>query len=244
MRRLLTLFISLLWFCSIQAHYTVERSTMRDNWFVNLNTGITGPSSHAAFFEHLTSSIGLRTGRGLTPSYALALHLQTFFGPTPGSPQTDLSVHSTHLSLEHVVNLNNWICGYNGRPDVFEIFAIAGLGWGHDFQRKPFDYHKNNYLTSRFEFQFCVNFGKQRAWQVSLSPYIIYRMSGQTDGYQPYFNINHSHMGLQAGVTYRLGNRNGTHSFQPARLYDQVEIDVLNAKINDLQEEVKRLRKP
>lgn len=242
MKHLYSLIISIILSVPLYARHTVKRSTMRDNWFISLYVGSSAPITQRTYFEHTIPHAAIRLGRGLTPSYALGVQIQTLFNETPGSAPASLFVKTTYLSLDHIVNLNNWLCGYNGRPDIFEIIAIAGLGWGHDFHSHPFDYHTTNYLTSHIEVQFCVNLGKQRAWQVHLSPTLTYRMSEPSSGFQPYFNVNRSHIGLKTGVTYRFRNSHGTHSFKPAHLYDQVEIDVLNARINDLQEELRRLQ--
>lgn len=242
MKHLYTLILSLLLSTVLYARHTVQRSTMRDNWFISLNVGSSGPTTHRSYFGHTVPHAAIRLSRGITPSYALGMQIQTLFNEAPGSVPTSLFVNTTYLSLDHIVNLNNWFCGYDGRPDIFEIIAIAGLGWGHDFHSRPFDYHATNYLTSHFEVQFCVNLGRQRAWQLHLSPTLTYRMSGASSGFQPYFNVNQSHIGLRAGVTYRFRCSHSAHYFVKARLYDQVEIDVLNARINDLQEEVRRLR--
>lgn len=217
------------------AWQTVERSRLTDNWFIGWRMGLSARPTHTAMFRNLNPDPGVELGRYLTPAYGLGIQMQMALDDGPNSTETGLAVKETTLLLAHYVNLNHLVCGYNGRPDIFEITATAALGWGHRFEKQPTDYRTNNYLSSRFSLQFSVNPGAKRAWQAYLEPFIAYRMQGTSTDYQPYFNVNRAQLGLAVGAAYRFRNSNGTHHFQWARLYDQVEVDALNAKINELR---------
>lgn len=52
------------------------------------------------------------------------------------------------------------------------------------------------------------------------------------------YNINNSGVQLNVGVIYKFKNSNGTHNFTIAQVRDQAEIDGLNAKINDLRNDL------
>lgn len=225
------------------AHHTVLRSVFTDNWRFGLHTSVSMPSAHAAACRQTIGLFGLRAERYLTPAYGLGLHAQAVCGhhsllSAPGS-----LARSTQLSLDHLVNLNNFICGYNGRPDIFEITLAASIGWGHSWKHHEADALARNYLTSRIGLQFAVNPGKRKAWYVYIEPALTWRLTGQADCTRPRFHHTYSATSLSAGVSYRLKNRNGTHYFKPARLYDQVEVDALNAKINDLRRMLRIARK-
>lgn len=234
-------------FCLISLHafpwQTVERSRLTDNWFVNLSTGCYAHSSHTVVFRHLNPSITIGIGRYLTPVYGLELQSTAAFDDGPDGTENGLAVKQSFLLLNHHINLNHLICGYNGRPDIFEIIATAGLGWQHSFEKHPTDYRTTNNLASRFALQFTYNPGCKRAWQLFLEPSLTYEMKGTSTDYQPYFNVNRSQIGLSVGVAYRFKNSNGTHHFKWARLYDQVEVGALNAKINELRRQLRQKQK-
>ncbi len=220
---------------------TVLGSKRTDNWFISLSAGASAPSSHAAVCRHLAARMGVGIGRHFTPAYGLGLQVQTAQGELHGYPASPLWVKETQVLLTHHVNLNNLTGYYSGHPDVFEVTLTASLGWGHRFTAEEADYHSNNYLVSRLGLPLALNLGQARAWAVYLEPFIEYRMHGTDTDYQPYFNVNHSQWGLLLGATYRFRNSNGTHHFRTARLYDQVEVDALNAKINQLRDRIHQL---
>ena len=59
-----------------------------------------------------------------------------------------------------------------------------------------------------------------------------------TNGLSAQYNANRAAFELAAGLTYHFKNSNGTHSFVVARLYDQNEVDGLNAQINSLRNDL------
>lgn len=222
------------------AWQTVERSRLIDNWFLGWRMGLSARPSHTAMLQHLNPGLGVELGRYLTPAYGLGIQVQAALDDGLSLAETGLAVKGTALLLAHYVNLNHLVCGYNGRPDIFEITAVAALGWGHRFEKRTADYRTANYLSSRFALQFAVNPGRKRAWQVFAEPFLSYEMRGTSTDYQPYFNVNRAQLGLAVGASYRFKNSNGTHHFKWARLYDQVEVDALNAKINELRRQLQQ----
>ncbi len=218
---------------------TVLGSKRTDNWFVGVSTGASAPSTHAAVLQSMSTRVGVEVGRYFTPAYGLGIQSYAALGRVSGYAHTPLAVKETQILLTHYVNLNNLTGYYSGRPDVFEVTLTAGIGWGHLFTKGETDPHTTNYLTSRVGLQTALNLGRSRAWAVRVEPFLEYRMHGTGTEFQPYFNVNRSHLGLLVGTTYRFRNSNGTHHFRTARLYDQVEVDALNAKINQLRERIR-----
>lgn len=243
MKKVLFITFCFLIAAATQARHTVERSLFTDNWRLGVQGGALLPAAHAALCRQACGTAGLRAERYLTPSYGLGLHLQAASGNRSATAPAGSFARSTQLSLEHLVNLNNFICGYNGRPDIFELTLTAGLGWGHGWKHSSADGSARDCFTSRIGLQFAVNPEETRAWYVYLEPSFTWRLTGQPGCATPRFHRNYSSFGLSAGVSYRLKNHTGLRYFKPARLYDQVEVDALNAKINDLRRMLRIARK-
>ncbi len=243
MKKVLFITFCLLIAAATKAHHTVERSLFTDNWRFGIQGGALLPAAHAALCRQTCSITGLRAERYLTPSYGLGLHLQAVSDNHSSTAQAGSFARSTQLSLEHLVNLNNFICGYNGRPDIFELTLTAGLGWGHRWKHLSPDESARDCFTSRVGLQFAVNPGETRAWYVYLEPSFTWRLTGQPGCTTTRFHRNYSSFGLSVGASYRLKNHTGLRYFKPVRLYDQVEVDALNAKINDLRRMLRIARK-
>ena len=111
------------------------------------------------------------------------------------------------------------------------------MGWAHAFGCGG---HRADALTSKAGVDFAYNFGSDKQWQVYVEPSITWALCGNRDlGYNGAYNLDKSFVQLNAGVVYKFKNSNGTHNFKIARLYDQAEVDALQAQINEL-----RNRKP
>ncbi len=151
------------------------------------------------------------------------------------------AIDATNVSLLANVNLNNFFAGYKGSPRAVEFVAVYGFGWAHNFypEKQSPDI---NLLTSKAGLNINFNLDANRVWQVNVKPAIVWAMSGNASSvnykrvcYNTHYDISHALLELTAGVTYKFGNSNGTHNFVAAKLYDQAEVDGLNAKINDLR---------
>lgn len=223
------------------ARETVEGSKLLDNWSVGVAGGVYTPLKGHAFFNSMRPAINLTIAKQITPIYGLGLE-----GTTLINAKTLTGVHSANaldavdVNLMNYFNLNNLFSGYKGSPRFFEVVAAWGIGWGHTFYPKADD---GNFATMKSGLYF--NFNLSDAWQFNVKPAVLWNLegghfSGGTE--EPYNcvknNINHASFQLTAGFTYKFKNSNGTHNFKTARLYDQGEVDGLNAKINDLRKEV------
>lgn len=121
------------------------------------------------------------------------------------------------------VNLTNAILGYKGSPRKFEVEAVAGPGYGfllHD-----------EYNALLVKAGLNLNYNVSKAFTVMLRPAVVYNLS--TNDAQ--FDSRSAVAQLTVGVTYHFKTSNGTRSFKKAKLYNQSEVDALNAKIADLQ---------
>lgn len=123
------------------------------------------------------------------------------------------------------VNLSNAFFGYKGTPRKFEVETNTGVGYGYVWHG---DNHNGyNALLVKLGLNFNYNFAK--AWTITVRPAVVYDVKGNQ------FNVNNAVGQITAGVVYHFKTSNGTHSFNKAKLYNQSEIDALNAKVNSLQ---------
>lgn len=213
---------------------TLTESKLTDNWYIGINGGMNAKTTHTSIFQNLNPSAGLRIGRNITPVLGLAVEGEVYFN-NRGSEYRPLGtfVKGLNVSLLGTTNFSNLFGGYTGRPRVFEVVGVYGIGWGHAFSTASSNIPDKNALTSKLGIDFAFNIGEARAWQVYVEPNITYGLD--VDYNHTRYNINNSALGLLVGVNYKFGNSNGTHNFTIADLRDQGEIDALNDRINELR---------
>jgi len=228
---------------------TVEESKTFDNIYVGINGGFAVKTTGThGWLKGTNPNLGVRIGRYFTPVFGLAVESNVYLSNKYGAARESIGtfVRTMNTSLLGTVNLSNWFGGYQGQPRPFEVSAVGGFGWGHIFgTKKRVDNHDNT-LTSKVGLDFAVNFGNDKQWQVYLEPAMIWTLgsNGMTeelecgDVNKVRYNIDHSGFQLNLGVVYKFKNSNGTHNFKIAELKDQAEIDALNAKINDLRNDL------
>ena len=122
-----------------------------------------------------------------------------------------------------------------GFPRLFEVEAVAGMGWLHYYASGDGD---ENSWSTRFGLNLNFNLGESKAWTVGLKPAIVYDMQGGFPESKSRFNANNAAFELTAGLTYHFKTSNGTHHFAKVRVYNQAEIDGLNSSINALRADV------
>ena len=225
-----------------------------DNWYVGINAGVStvltknaANSYDGGFFKSLAPTVGVRLGKNFTTVFGLAADADVHFKSNDkwyvGSKTfiEDLSVN-----LLGTFNLSNAFAGYKGEPRAFELIALGGFGWEHDFNHMP----KTNGLNSRVALDFAFNLGAAKAMQLYIEPSLTYNLKSWMAGVDESaiagglagvnlpgmkYDINRAYFSIKAGLNYKFGNSNGTHNFVEAQLRDQSEIDQLNAKINELR---------
>ena len=219
------------------AQVTVSGSKFLDNWSLGIDGGVETPMSHYKFIKSMRPIVGLTLAKQITPIFGLGIEGRASFNTSElyGDKSYNV-VDGQRISLLGLVNLNNLFSGYKGTPRFFEIVALYGLGWGHAYQNGASD---KNWLASNAGLSFNFNIGEAKAWQINLKPVVSWNLVGDgTNVSHPVYDVHRAAFQLLAGVTYKFRNSNGTHNFTLAKLYDQAEIDGLNAKINDLRSEV------
>lgn len=245
---------------------TVTESKTFDNFYIGINGGLATKATGHAWMKGLNPNAGLRIGRWFTPVFGLAVESNAYFSNKPYC-STGTFVRFLNTSLLGTVNFSNWFGGYKGEPRCFEVVGLYGIGWGHLFgtpktlveaYNGPFIdpipstlkqiTHRNN-MTSKAAIDFVFNLGSKKAWQFYVEPSITWGLNDEVlrvDGTElavlghsaPKYNLNRAYVQLNAGFIYKFKNSNGTHNFTVAQLRDQAEIDALNARINQLQNEL------
>ena len=241
---------------SVSAQNTaITSSKAGDNWYFGINAGVSTLPKESykdagnGFFKSIAPTFGVRLGKNLTTVFGLAADADVYFKCNDkyyAGPKT--FVNALDLNLLGTFNLSNLFAGYQGEPRAFELIALGGFGWEHDFNHMS----KTNALNSKIALDFAFNLGADKAWQFYIEPALTYNLHSWSEGVdaavayailgvnEPGFmyDINKSVFSLKAGLNYKFGNSNGSHNFKKEQLRDQAEIDGLNAKINELRADV------
>ena len=175
---------------------------------------------------------GLELGKYVTPVVGFSIEGLALFNTTGSNTIVDQSNVVGNLKL----NLSNWFGGYPGRPRVFEVVLVPGLGWGHDYGNAIVD---RNYLTYNAGVEFNFNLGKERAWQINVRPGVLWfhKEAGNYVSSPVMTTKRDGRVYLEAGLTYKFGNRRvKSHNFV-TNTYDayQADYDALNEKYNELK---------
>ncbi len=231
MKRTIILLACALGIFTANAQSVVESIKFTDNWSVGINAGAITPLTHSAFFKSMRPAFGVGFSKQLTPNFGLGFQGMGYVNTTRSKTAFDVS----DVSLLGKVNLMNLFGSYLGTPRVFEIEAVAGMGWLHYYASSDGD---QNSWSTRFGMNFNFNLGESKAWTLGLQPAIVYDMQGDFNRAKSRFNVNSAAFEITAGLTYHFKTSNGNHYFTKVKVYNQAEIDDLNSSINALRGEV------
>ena len=202
-----------------------------DNWSIGINAGAVTPLTHSSFFKDARPAFGFGIAKQLTPVFGLGIQGMGYVNTT----QSKTAFDASDVSLLGKINLMNLFGGYQGTPRLFEIEALAGMGWLHYYMNGPGD---QNSWSTRFGMNLNFNLGEAKAWTLGVRPAIVYDMEGDFNAAKSRFNVNNAAFELTAGITYHFMTSNGTHHFTNVKPYDPVEIANLNSAVNDLRSQV------
>ena len=241
MKKVLMMFAAAMLTATVSAQNTaVTANKFSDNWYLGINGGITSTRTfngdNAMKFKGLAPNFGIRLGKNLTTVFGLALEGNAYFKANEKSVLNSKTfINATVVNLLGTFNLSNLFGGYQGEPRTVELIALGGFGWGHQFGQPL----KVNNVTSKVALDLAFNLGEDKAWQLYVEPAIIYGMEGYLNGQSLSngFKYNFQNAMLQAnvGLVYKFGNSNGTHNYAIEPLRNINEINMLNAKINELR---------
>ncbi len=212
----------------------VTASKAGDNIYVGVNGGATTVFTGDNAFSAFQPNFGIRVGKNFTTVFGVALDLGSQMNAhksdCPAGLGNKTFFNNVEANLLGTANLMNLFAGYKGEPRTFEVIALGGFGWTHDF---PSDYDRVN---TKLALDFAYNFGGAKQWQAYVEPAITYRSAAAVNNFK--YDLRDADFSLKAGVNYKFGCSNGKHNFAIEQLRDQSEIDGLNAKINSLRSDV------
>lgn len=216
---------------SANAQTVVEGAKIGDGWSVGINAGATTPLTHSPFFKSARPAFGVEVSKQMTPIVGMSILGMGYVNTTHSKTAIDAS----DVSLLGRINLMNVFSTYPGEPRVFDIEAVAGIGWLHYYAAGNGDI---NSWSTRLGMNMNFNMGEEKAWTLSLKPAIVYDMQGEYPQAKSRFNVNNARFELTAGVTYHFMCSNGKHYLSDVRVYNQAQIDDLNSEINVLRGQV------
>ena len=250
MKKIILLAALALGVTAAQAQVTVQGSKFSDNWSLGIKGGMTTPLKHHAFFGCARGLAGVELKKQITPTFGLGVEGEWTFNTSSWFENQFKSwnvVDHQYVGVFGTINLMNAFAGYKGTPRAFELELAAGTGWLHAYNQhgnQPGCWDGNTW-ANKVGLNFNFNLGESKAWTIAVKPAILWNMgsgkmysASHINGLSAQYNANRAAFELAAGLTYHFKNSNGTHSFVVARLYDQNEVDGLNAQINSLRNDL------
>lgn len=223
-------------FAQNQSNYAGS-SKFSDNWSINLQGGVVTPFNYFFSNGSTTPTIVVGIDKYFTPWLGVGVEGRTSIGVgSRFNPCTAFdAVNVSGLVKFNLVNLFD----FDGTRKTFEPVIYTGLGWGH---RTKYDvaidetteYFKGqdlrNFMTYRAGLELNFNLGKKKAWGLIVNPSVVWGNINNGKLHKGYGNFE-----VTVGAVYRFKTSNGTRSFTKAKLYDQNEVDNLNARISKLK---------
>lgn len=207
----------------------VPAGSFFDYWYIGGNAGAVMQIKDAAFFKSARPVFGLTIGKQWTPVFATEIQGLGYINTTPSYTAID----ATDLSLIGKMNVMNFIEGYQGMPDFFELETALGLGWKHFYASGNGD---SNDLVARAGLNFNFNLGESKAWTLSIKPAMVYNLTGNYPNKKLAFDINRSDLEILVGLTYHLPNSYGEHYMPMVPVMDPAELEAINAEVNALRQ--------
>lgn len=219
----------------MNAQLAMTKPGFFDNWSIGLDGGVTTPLNHGAFWGDMRGIMGLHLQKQITPAFALGAEAnwavntsswnQRYYGP-----RSKTAFDSQYVGVYGALNLCNLFApSYSNQPRLFDLEAVGGAGWGHQYRANANDW---NYFATKVGLNF--NFHVTEKVTVSFKPSVSWDMSdSRVYKSSCAYNANRGQLNLMAGVSVALGK-----GFNYVEARDASEIDALNAKINDMRGEL------
>lgn len=232
MKKVLFMFALIMGVVSANAQIATENSNALDNISVGINAGASVPLDFSKPFDNVNPMVGVTVEKLFSPIFGLQLEGTTWlqdhnksesflWGIDESQTVSGKWFKAINVGLNSKFNLSNLFSGYNGKPRVFEVSAIGGLG-------SLFYLGNGEFLTAKTGLDFAFNLGKSKASSLVVSPAIYWNLSGNHFN-EIHFNKNNAQFALMASYVYHFKNSNGTHYF---KTYD---VGAMNNEINYLR---------
>lgn len=210
---------------------TAEEPSTFDNVYIGAGGGVVTPMHNHPFFGAMRGSAGVFIGKQLTPTFGAGIESAFSVNTSSwGGPRSANAFDNSYVGVYGTMDLFNLFAGYQCATRPFSIEALAGAGWGHDYFPKSVaqDY---NYFATKFGLNF--NFNVTDNVTIALKPAVTWNMIGDYEQSYVGYDINDATFSLFATVAYRFGD--GFPCVQP---YDAAQVNTLNARINELRNQV------
>lgn len=221
------LFLMLALFSAVVSGANAQIATENSNAFDNIGFGVTVGATSPLDFNSMfpvNVNLGLKLTKDITPSFGFQLEGIAFLNDNHFS-DIKTTVKATNVGLNGALNLSNAIWGYKGTPRVFEVSAIAGLGWLHSWDAS------DNNIACKTGFDIAFNLGKNKAHSLVLTPAIYWNIHKFK---HIYFSKHEAQIALNLSYIYHFKTSNGTHHF---KTYDvgamMDEINRLNGALEE-----------
>lgn len=218
------------------AQSLLDGNKLLDNWSVGFHAGGVTPLTHHSFFKSMRPAAGVGINKQWTPVLGMGIEAMTSLNTSASRTAFD---HS-NLSLLGKVNLSNLFGGYPGEQRALEVEAVMGIGWLHTYKNGQGD---SNDFSSKIGLNFNIYLGAEKAWSLGIRPALVYNLEGDSPlkpGIR--YNINNAAAELTAGLTYHFRCSNGKRHFDYSKIYNRMEVEGLNAKVNDLRAQIEKER--
>lgn len=228
MKKMFICALGLMTMLCANAQSSLQTAKPFDNVYVGLNGGVaTNKGLNTVSTEGPVLSI--RVGKQFSPVYSAEIEGLGLFSTN----KSDNVVKTSYVGLNGLVNLNNLFCGYNNKPRTFEVSAVAGTGWIHNYTPHQSDKY-NNYLGAKTGLDIAFNLGQSKTHTINVRPEILWNLSEPGNRYsQLAFNRHGAQYLLTVGYTYHFKTSNGTHYFK------EYNIETYESTIARLREELK-----
>lgn len=203
MKKFLSMFALMLGVVSANAQIATQNSNVFDNVSIGVTAGVSTPLDFNSMFP-LNTNVGIKLQKDFSPAFGLQAEGLAILNDNHFS-DLKTAVKATNVGINGVLNLNNAIWGYKGSPRVFEVSAVAGLGWLHTWNTSA------NFLTSKTGLDLAFNVGKKKAISLVLSPAIYWNLNKIGD---IQFNKKNAQLAVNVSFVYHFKTSNGTHSFK------------------------------
>lgn len=205
------------------------------NWSIGFDGGVATPMTGSAFFGSMRGTAGMHIEKQITPTFGMGV--EGVFGVNTSSWGNNIGYRSStafdnsYVGAYGTVSLFNLFGGNYCGTRPFDIQAVAGAGWGHNYWNKAKG-EDWNYFATRVGLNFNFNAGEHVT--IALKPSITWDMSdGGAAQSSASYDIHRAAFNLQAGVSYKFGP-----GFVCVESFDPAQIAALNATVNDLRAEV------
>ena len=163
MKKLILIAVAAASMATAQAQQALETPSFGSNWSIGLDGGATTALKGHSFFQNMRGAAGIHIQKQISPAFALGV--ESLFGVNTSTQNNGVRsatvFDNSYVGAYGAVNLFNLFGGYNCDGRVFDIEAVAGAGWGHNYYNKAVGPDHNFFATKaglNFNFNVTRNF--------------------------------------------------------------------------------------